>query len=580
MTTKTAAALALAFTILARPAAAADITVSPGQSIAAALASAEPGDRVLVEAGTYAEQVTLVNAVELLGGYDASFSDSNRDPQANPTIITGSGSTTPVLAPTVGSATRIDGFVITGAGGDGAAGIVVHGGAPVISNNEIRLNLNAGASGGVYVHGGSVARFENNWIHDNASLGAGGGFRIETSAVTLSGNTIENCSARTVGGGVYVFRSAATLNNNVIRDCTATEGGGGVCLQFVPSGFAMNGGTVEDCTAGFGGGIWLKDEGIATITDVDLNRCSANRGGGIAVLHYCDLGLTDVRFSECTSTIQGGGIYGYQSTIDVLGQDATALPSAASFTDCLSGDGVNGTGGGLSFEFCDGAIERVRFTGCGSDSLGGGLYLLHSGYDIEESVFENCTSIDGGGLAIRASQSSLLRESFVRNCNIYGCTATGPSDATGAPGGGMTLLAMGAFRVATIGGTIISHGSQGAAIRCKRGGSAAQTGSPRIDCSMAQLESGNTADAVVGSRCADAITASALNFQNVDPLYCQSPPTTYTLQDCSPGVNSTCIDSVPGRLNRGAAADGTECTCQTVASVESATWGKIKSMYR
>ena len=101
---------------------AADFTVAPGQSISGAIAGASSGDRVLVQAGTYLENVVLADGVQVLGGYDGTFSDANRNPGTNVTTIDGLLAGPAVSADgTVSSSASLDGFVITGGGGTPAA---------------------------------------------------------------------------------------------------------------------------------------------------------------------------------------------------------------------------------------------------------------------------------------------------------------------------------------------------------------------------------------------------------------------------------------------------------------------------
>jgi len=207
--------------------------------------------------------------------------------------------------------------------------------------------------------------------------------------------------------------------------------------------------------------------------------------------------------------------------------------------------------------------------------MGGGAYFLHSDFVISESLAEDCASRDGGGFALHAITVALLRESFVRNCTVYGGAANGFNN----PAGGILLAAMQTRRVATLGGTIVSHTIEGVSIRCRRGGPLAQTGQPVIQCTTIHVDPSNPAATVEGPQCISATASSSSNQDGVDPLYCDANPTTYTLTLCSLAVGTNCASGTPGRLNRGAAPDGTECPCPTAALSET-SWGKIKSMYR
>jgi len=86
------------------PARATTYYVNPGQSIQTAIDSASYLDTVQVAAGTYAENITLKNGVELIGAGAAS------------TIIDPNGGTV-VTAIGCDPNTRLTGFTITGAAG-------------------------------------------------------------------------------------------------------------------------------------------------------------------------------------------------------------------------------------------------------------------------------------------------------------------------------------------------------------------------------------------------------------------------------------------------------------------------------
>lgn len=564
---------------LASTALAADITVAPGQSISGAIAGASSGDRVLVQAGTYLETVVLADGVQVRGGYDGTFTEGARNPATNVTTIDGTLSGPAVSADaTVSNSASLDGFVITGGGGAPGAGILIDGGSPTISNNTIRDNAGSGSGGGIVVRNGSASLIDGNAFVDNTAEGSGGGVYSADATPTISNNSFTRCESGGFGGAVYVFRQAAVVDGNTFTDCVSNEGGGGAaCYQFTRASATFSNNQVNNCSADFGGGVFAKDEALVTMSGNTFTGCTANRGGGAAAINYAGIDAVNNAFDSCTATIAGGGIYGYVAQVSVMGQDATASPSVARFVDCVAGDGTNGTGGGVSFEECDGSIDRVRFTRCDSDSMGGGIYAIHSEYVITESIAEYCTSEEGGGMAIRASVDARLRSSVIQNCNVFSCSGTGAT-----AGGGLSLLAMSNRRVADVAGTIVSHTLVGAAVRCKRGGAGTGTGTPVFRCMAFHTDPSNpipSEDVVQGARCDDALSGGSGNEEGIDPLYCSAMPSDYSLQNCSTSVNAACLNGLGDRVNRGAAPDGTDCTC-SVFSLEQQSWGQIKARYR
>ena len=231
----------------------------PGEAatIQAAVDKAEPGDRILVGAGTYREAIDLRNRRVTLDG------------EAGPsrTVIDASGIDRPVITVTGGrdDIAAIRGFRIIGGSGDrtryGEAatiggGILIKGCSPVIENCRIVGNVasyegggvwigNAAAprfvrctissnrserGGGVFVHG-SEPTFTDCQFSSNQAIFAGGGMAIDAgSRVTILDGPFKDCGTTYNGGAVHVYDSIATL-----RRCTfvqnAAGGAGGAIYQ-------------------------------------------------------------------------------------------------------------------------------------------------------------------------------------------------------------------------------------------------------------------------------------------------------------------------------------------------------------
>ncbi|MBZ0266899.1 right-handed parallel beta-helix repeat-containing protein [bacterium] len=552
---------------------AATFTVSSGGSIATALGAASSGDSVLVQEGSYPETISLVSGVTLLGGYDGSFTD--RNPAARLTVIDGGGVAPAVISgPSVSASTRVDGFVITGGSGDGGAGILVTGGAPVFSNNDIRENRD-GVAGGAHVHSGSTAMFLGNRFRNNRSAGSGGGMRVENSAVTLIDNSFQANIAPNAGGGLYLFQSDVQCSSNTFRSCRAGEGGGGLYLQRVGIGARIVDTDFLYCEAGeMGGGAHAKNGTDATLERSSFRFCRATNGGAIAATSGADLTLTECIIENCTADNVGGGVWALASTLVFLGQDVASSPTSR-IENCTAGI----AGGGAAADSCTGTIDNVRVTNCSSTEWGGGLYILHSSFTVSLSIVEGCVSGEGGGIAFRTELANKHRRSNLYSCTIWGCSST---DGGSPPaGGGVTLASYGnTANVATCVGSVVAGTLAGSAVRCRRGGAAAGAGLPIFSCSTFHADAGNPVsldDVVAGNRCDDAFTNGAItvNQEGVDPLYCQ-PIVSYQLQSTSPVVGNNCNAD---KQDRGAQPDGNYCPGTTV-SLEATSWGRLKAAYR
>jgi hypothetical protein len=573
------------------PALGADITVSSGQSVSAALATATAGDRVLVEAGSYYESVALVDGVELRGGYDASFSEGTRDPLANVTMIHGSEVSPAVTSgPGVGSSTVVDGFLLSGGGGTPGACVLVDGGAPVFSNNSISGNHHTGIAGAVYIFGGSSARFADNLISDNSSVGSGGGMRVEHSSPEIVRNTFDGCLAPSHGGGLYAVQTAMACSSNVFRDCRSRDGGGGgVYLQNCGDDAVFVDTVFENCDGPFGGGLLIKDECSPQLQRTLFDGCSASRSGGGAAIFGCDFfgpTFNGAVFLDCTAEQSGGGLYADGSIVHLLGSDPTTDSetdrSLVTFARCLSGEGQSGSGGGLATSKCVGTVELARFMDCRSDSMGGGMYLFRSEMIVTQCIVENCVAGSGGGIALHtnAASSLLSPQSLVQNCTINACEAT---DGAGRPGGGMTVAAIGSLDIALIAGNIVTNVVDGAGIRCVRGSSASGTGRPTIHCSSFHADPGNGDTVIDGNNCSDSFSSGVSNFASditgYEPEYCDAIPVDYSIKACGLDAGTNCIYAVEELDHRGANQITCSDPCDLV-SIESASWGEIKALYR
>ncbi len=228
---------------------------APCQTVQRALAVAQPGDEIHVAAGTYtgsmfagdidqgvsATAIITQDIAALRGGYSADF--SMQDPQANPTILSASGTPGAYVLLVVGTATIVDGFTLTGATGacsspacsnhyPGGA-VRLRGGTPTLRHNRIENNAAYQRGGGIYVSDGAVATIDANLIDSNSVDGNGGGLYVQSANALITNNQILSNVATFEGGGIYIdFNVPAVINNNSIGYNRAVNmfsaGGGGV----------------------------------------------------------------------------------------------------------------------------------------------------------------------------------------------------------------------------------------------------------------------------------------------------------------------------------------------------------------
>ena len=276
---------------------AADLIVNPGESIQVAIDSAQDGDRVLVQPGTYVESIGLLGkAIEVLGvgGAAATVLDGNL---AAVVVALDSGET---------QASVVRGFTIR----NGNIGVrVLSPSAPTIDQcvieGNLRLSLGVEAGSGVLSTGEPT--LVDCLLRDNEGRGFDGSGTLRRC--TISGN---------MASGAAVSASTSLIECRIVENSTTTDGGG----------------------------VLIKEGGFGTGPQFD--RCliagnSANRGGGV----FGSLGIT-ARIESCwildnSATSRGGGVDLHANGSDFF------FPATVVVSRCLIADNSSGGLGGGAY---------------------------------------------------------------------------------------------------------------------------------------------------------------------------------------------------------------------------------------
>ncbi len=184
------------------------ITVHPGESIQNAINSSQNGDVILVEPGTYLENLDFHGkaiAVKSINPTDFSTVTS--------TIIDGGQSASVVsFVNGEGAQSEISGFTIRNGRGNpsdvctAGGGISCCGASPTISNNIIMNNTATYHAGGISIY--------------SQKNGSG------SSLVPVVKNNIIKSNTGYWGGGIYVNFASPIIHNNLIASNTGQTGGG------------------------------------------------------------------------------------------------------------------------------------------------------------------------------------------------------------------------------------------------------------------------------------------------------------------------------------------------------------------
>lgn len=218
-------------------------------TIQAALNAADSSDTVLVQPGTYFENIFWPdkNGIKLISAGDSSN-----------TIIDGGGISSVIymnpVSATIDTTTLIQGFkIINGGNVANGGGLFVSGASPIITQMWLTGNsTTTGHGGGIYIEGDAI--LSNIDITSNYSGAVAGGLYVvgdcNISRVRVYGNI-----AYGSGGGILLDGNSTVVDLIVANNESQAASCGGMCISGDPMITAI---IVEDNVAfKTGGGIFL-----------------------------------------------------------------------------------------------------------------------------------------------------------------------------------------------------------------------------------------------------------------------------------------------------------------------------------
>ena len=302
--------LALAVPLLVAPRGAkaqpCDVTVPVDHAtIQEAVDIAPDGAMVCVQAGTYPENLSLLEHTVHLLGLDGS---------AN---------------------TFVDG---------GGVGRVLHlGGDSTVEGFTLMGGATDGNGGGVLVESSSPWLWDVV-VSDCSAAGSGGGIALVQSEAALRNVTVTGNATEGVGGGIYIESSHASLSDVIVSDNRADEGAGGGLFLFFSSPVLSNVLVVGNGAGLSGGGLYLWGS-AAAVTNTSVLANQADEGGGLTAVDS-DPTLVNVSLSHNTATGAGGGLL-------VDGSSPILVNVILSANGGASGGGISVVSGAPSLSHCD-----------------------------------------------------------------------------------------------------------------------------------------------------------------------------------------------------------------------------------
>ncbi len=197
-------------------------------TIQAGINNAENGDTVLVQPGTYRENVRFTQQFIVVGSLFLTTGDEGFIER---TVIDGDHNGGSVIVFRIGEVGLLTGFTIQNGETDYGGGIYIRNSNPVLSHLIVSDNVVERNGGGIYCTEFSSPTISNVVIRNNSCGYVGGGFGgYGNSTPTLTNCQIYDNYSDHVGGGVHGYRSELTLNRVTISHNRALHTGGAIYL--------------------------------------------------------------------------------------------------------------------------------------------------------------------------------------------------------------------------------------------------------------------------------------------------------------------------------------------------------------
>ncbi len=241
------------------------------ETIQAAVDEAESGYEIIVDPGTYYENLNLDGKDILLRGRAGSRHTMLDGRSRGSVIMCESGET---------SACIIEGFTIRNGWGNAhdhtAGGISCkNGSSPTILRNRFMDNHTGCGGGGIICSDGSRSRIAYNHFAFNSAENKGGAIFSISSAPVIEHNVFLNNDGAAGGGAFFAWMGSAMIYNNLMEHNYAQDGGAVGC-SFAELTLANNTIAFNEALDGEGAGISLSQDSAGYVSQ---NIFYGNTGG-------------------------------------------------------------------------------------------------------------------------------------------------------------------------------------------------------------------------------------------------------------------------------------------------------------
>jgi hypothetical protein len=356
---------------------------NPYNTIQMAVNQASNGDVIKVAQGTYTEAVQISHKkFELRGGFAGNGDFNTANPQANPTIIEGTGAAPCILI-------TIESYAVPGT-----------------------LTIN-----GFTIHKGQ------------RGIELAGGYSEHLNNITIENNIIENNGiddAGQRGGGIALAGRNVTIKNNIFRN---NKSGRGAAIGVVdtPVDFLIADNRIENNTgyADHAGAVYLNGTGTVTRNIFNGNVAAKDVGygwgGAITIYNYDITRLVTLSYNvyfDNSAPLRGGAVFVDDEAYvrmehELLYNNTTEQSGSAIYVDASAN-----AGSPRSVLYMD----NCTVSGNSTNSGGAAIYVQGSAAYIQNCIFWNNGSdfeaLDDGQPAILTVDYTLTQQGFAGTGNI------------------------------------------------------------------------------------------------------------------------------------------------------------------
>ena len=377
-------------------------------TIQQALNVANEGDTILVQSGTYKENIIWPNknGIILIGSSKET------------TIINGSNiSSSLIINPmnaVIDNSTVIKNLsIISGGNSINGGGIMIVNCSPLLENLLINNN-SAKKGGGIYLKNSSATIIfclisNNNAISSGGDIGEGGGVFVTGGTPQLVNiNITDNTSYR--GAGISLADGNVQIDSSKIVSNVAEQNGGGIYLAG-NSNCEISNSTIKDNRApNLGGGI-CNYGGLCTIDNNILDNNFSYNGAGI----YDSFSSNKTIVKNSIIINHTGAVLGAAILSD---HNLEVHNSTLAYNSANAKANPNSEGGGICGKFHSNIVlDKVAFIGNSSLKSGGALSVSEtSNLTIENCTFSNNSSPNGDAIYVNSlGNYSITNNNFIKN---------------------------------------------------------------------------------------------------------------------------------------------------------------------